>query len=66
MAVNEVVIFAGKVANLEMPAEARQALDLKDGDQVEVVVRKATPKTSIPPDAKLKMMKRHNFFIRAI
>lgn len=38
--ISEVRIFAGKAGNLEMPIEAREALALRDGDQVEVVIRK--------------------------
>lgn len=64
--ISEVRLFAGRAGNLEMPVEARQALALKDGDRVELVVRKAKPKASIPPDAMIKSMKKHNFFIRAI
>lgn len=40
MAVNEVRIFAGRAGNLELPIEAREALKLRDSDQVEVVIRK--------------------------
>jgi len=38
--VNEVRIFAGRAGNLELPIEAREALNLRDSDQVEVVIRK--------------------------
>ncbi len=40
MTVNEVRIFAGRAGNLELPIEAREALNLRDSDQVEVVIRK--------------------------
>jgi len=64
VAINEVRIFAGKAGDLEMPVEARQALGLKDGDQVEAVIRrkKAKPKATLSPE----IMKKHNLFIRAV
>jgi len=60
--ISEVRIFAGKAGNLEMSDEARQGLELKDGDQVEVVVRKAKPKATLSPE----IMMKNNLFIRAV
>ena len=64
MTANEIVLFAGKAGDLEMSDEVRQALELKDGDMVEVVIRrtKAKPKATLSPE----IMMKNNFFIRAV
>jgi|GEM_PF-6610910 len=66
--ISEVRIFSGRAGGLEMPIEAREALHLRDGDQVEVVIRKKKPKSKMTPEAFDRMisaMAREKLFIRS-
>ena len=68
--INEVQIFAGKARDLEMPIEARQALKLKDSDQVEIVLRrKKRTKTQLSSGGLSDMadkLARHKLFVRVL
>lgn len=64
MTISEVRIFAGKARDLEMPTEARQALKLRDGDQVEVVIRKKRVRSDLTAEEIRADARRMADFIR--
>lgn len=62
--INEVRIYAGRAGNLEIPIEARQALDLHDTDQVEVVIRKKRVRADLGAEEVRVQSRRIAEFIR--